>query len=109
MERGASAIKSSKESIQSFIIDELTRFRAEGQIAEDTPLNPETRLYGSQGVLKSRPLVELLLAVEDHVEVTYDKVFDWTSDQAMSLQNSPFRTIETLAAFVAESSTDRPA
>ncbi|NQU61762.1 MAG: hypothetical protein HQ512_11580 [Rhodospirillales bacterium] len=95
----------SSDTIQDFILVELEQFRIDGQIPMGSVLTKDTKLFGSGGVLKSRPLVELMLAIEDHVEASFGKTFDWTSDKAMSANNSPFRNIASLADFVVETST----
>jgi len=53
-------------------------------------------LIGSDSVLDSMRLVELCLALEDMAtELGFE--FDWTSDSAMSLSRSMFRTVGSLA------------
>lgn len=95
----------SAETVQAFILDELEQFRADGQIPANTDLSGGTGLFAADGILKSRPLVELLLAIEEHVDTAHGMAFDWTSDKAMSATNSPFRTVTSLAEFVVEAST----
>lgn len=56
-----------------------------------------TELIGSRATIKSRELVEILLALEEFAEDELDKEFDWTSDSALSMSKSIFRTAGTLA------------
>lgn len=62
---------------------------------------PETRLIGSQGVLQSRELVELLVALEEYLEDNHGVRFDWTSDSAMSAAVGAYRSVRSLAAHIA--------
>jgi acyl carrier protein len=59
-------------------------------------LDDDTPLIGPHAVIKSRMLVELLLALEDFAEERLEAEFDWSSDSAMSLTYSTFRTIGTV-------------
>ena len=60
-----------------------------------------TRLIGGDSCLNSLKLVELLLALEEFSEDTLHVRFDWTSDSAMSENRSIFRTIGSLADYIA--------
>jgi len=66
----------------------------------DLPLDStdeNTLLIGSQAVIKSRVVVELMLALEDYAEEELGFQFDWSSDSAMSEVRSVMRTVGTLA------------
>lgn len=81
---------------------ESIRNRVRGKLAEVSGLelsqvNDETRLIGSNAVVESQGLVELLLAMEDFAEDELATSFDWSSDSAMSRSRSLFRTVGTLA------------
>lgn len=73
--------------------------RLVAEVSDTAPerLDAQTALIGPQAVLKSRALVELLLALEEYAEESLGVVFDWMSDRAMSPKNSPYRSIGTLA------------
>lgn len=56
----------------------------------------DTPIIGEDGVMDSMSLVELCLRLEDiATELGFE--FDWTSEKAMSLDRSMFRTVRTLA------------
>jgi hypothetical protein len=40
--------------------------------------------------------------LEDHIDATYGRAFDWSNDRAMSAKRSPFRTPGALADFAIE-------
>lgn len=79
-----------------FILSELATItnRQSSSFASDIPL------IGPDSLLKSRELVELLLALEDYTEEKMGVGFDWTSDSAMSRANSIFRTVRTLSRHI---------
>lgn len=87
----------SVEAIRSFIQDELSSITG----TDRGSFTAETTLIGSGSPLKSRELVELLVAVEEFAEDKIGIQFDWTSDSAMSETRSVYRTIGTLADHLA--------
>lgn len=60
-------------------------------------IGEDTELIGSRATVKSRELVEIMLALEEFAEDELGTEFDWTSDSALSLSKSIFRTAGTLA------------
>lgn len=89
------------DRVLEFVIERLQEFQQDGEIETDIAIGPEVRLIGSDAVLDSRSLVELLLGVEEFVEDELDGTFDWASDSAMSAKRSPFRNPTALAEFAA--------
>jgi acyl carrier protein len=65
-------------------------------IDSSTDINESTTLIGAGGVIDSLGLVELCLRLEDAVS-SEGFVFDWTSERAMSMNTSIFRTVGSLA------------
>ena len=61
---------------------------------------PETRLLGSQSVLDSLHLVSLLINIEREVEDTLCVALTLANERALSMKESPFRTIESLASYI---------
>ncbi|NWG46871.1 MAG: hypothetical protein HXY25_10045 [Alphaproteobacteria bacterium] len=100
-DRSAEADPFPVERITDFILSELRAFQRDALIAPEAALGAETRLIGPQAVLKSRTMLELLLAVEDHLDEVYGQTFDWSSDNALSLERSPWRSVRTLAEHAA--------
>ena len=58
-------------------------------------IEPETPLIGENSLLDSFSLVQLLIAIEEQAEEEGFE-FDWTSEKAMSLQRSIYKTPSTL-------------
>ncbi len=61
---------------------------------------PDSVLYGKEGKLDSLGLVNLIVSIEGIVDERMDKTITLADEKAMSQNNSPFRTIETLAAYI---------
>jgi acyl carrier protein len=61
---------------------------------------PETLLLGSQSVLDSLHLVSLLINIEREVEDTLGVALTLANERALSMKESPFRTIESLASYI---------
>ena len=60
---------------------------------------PETRLLGSQSVLDSMHLVSLIVTIERELEDTFGMALTLADERALSMKESPFRTIESLASY----------
>src|SRR5438046_159578 len=61
---------------------------------------PDTRLMGLQSVLDSLHLVSLLITIEREVEDTIGVTLTLADERALSMKESPFRTIESLADYI---------
>jgi acyl carrier protein len=74
-----------------------------GELSPDKQLikAPETRLLGSQSVLDSMRLVSLIVTIEREVEEGFGVALTLADDRALSMQASPFRTIQSLADYIA--------
>jgi len=89
------------EAIQSAIhaaIDEVNAI-----LPPDMHLSrqPDAVIFGKGGKLDSLGLVNFVLAVEEKLEQRGCKV-SLTDERAMSQARSPFRSIDTLTAFISE-------
>ena len=61
---------------------------------------PDTRLLGAQSVLDSLHLVSLLINIEREIEDTLGVTLTLANERALSMKESPFRTIESLANYI---------
>lgn len=91
-----------RDDVLGFVLAELAQMKFDGMIDSNVEIGAEAILIGSKGIVDSQSLVNLLLAVEDHIEAKYGKTFDWNNDRAMSAKRSPFRTPAALADFAIE-------
>jgi acyl carrier protein len=61
---------------------------------------PDTRLLGPQSVLDSLHLVSLLINIEREIQDTLGVTLTLANERALSMKESPFRTIESVASFI---------
>jgi len=73
-----------------------------GELPPDRQLikAPETPLLGSQSVLDSMHLVSLIVTIERELEDTFGMALTLADERALSMKESPFRTIESLASYI---------
>ena len=73
-----------------------------GELPSDRQLikAPETRLVGPQSVLDSMHLVSLIVAIEREVEDTFSLTLTLADERALSMKESPFRSIQSLADYI---------
>ena len=61
----------------------------------------ETRLLGSQSILDSLHLVSLIVTIEREVEDAFGVALTLADERALSMNASPFRSIQSLADYIA--------
>ena len=73
-----------------------------GELPPDRQLikAPETRLLGSESVLDSMHLVSLIVTIEREVEDAFGVALTLADERALSMQASPFRSIQSLADYI---------
>jgi acyl carrier protein len=62
---------------------------------------PETRLLGPQSVLDSMHLVSLIVTTEREIEDAFGVALTLADERALSMKASPFRSIQSLADYIA--------
>ena len=62
---------------------------------------PETRLLGSQSILDSLHLVSLIVTIERELEDAFGVALTLADERALSMNASPFRSIQSLADYIA--------
>jgi len=80
-------------------VDELNKQLPKGVLVEKSLATP---LYGKSGKLESIDVVTLIMEVEDQVRDEFGASITIADDRAMSQENSPFLTIQTLTDYVSE-------
>jgi acyl carrier protein len=65
-------------------------------------LEPNTRLFGRDGLLDSMGLVALVIAVEQAIEEKYSVTVALADERALSQSKSPYRTVSSLAEYAAQ-------
>ena len=88
-----------KDNISKIVINTISDYYDSQDFT--TKVNLETVLFGNESFLDSMGLVSIVIDIESAflnkgIEISL------TSEKAMSVRNSPFRTISTLADFIFE-------
>lgn len=80
------------------------------QVGTPPPANitEDTVLVGTDAVLDSLGVVQLIVEVEQRVEATHGVSVTLANDKAMSARNSPFRTVGVLADHVIATAAEIP-
>lgn len=63
---------------------------------------PNTPLFGNEAVLDSIGLVTLIVTIERIVDERTGKVITLANEKAFSRENSPFKTLGSLAEYIEE-------
>ena len=73
-----------------------------GELPVDRQLrkSPETRLLGPESVLDSMHLVSLIITIERELENSFGVALTLADERALSMKESPFRTIKSLASYI---------
>ena len=79
-------------------IDEINEQRPE---KEPLIKSADTVLFGESGTLDSLELVNLIVTVEQCLEDAFGASLALADEKAMSMKNSPFRSVKTLAEYAA--------
>jgi acyl carrier protein len=76
-------------------IDEINK-QNDIHLAKDT----NTKLYGRESDLDSLGLVNLITSIEEGIEELTGNYIAIADERALSLENSPFKTVETLSNYI---------
>lgn len=87
------------EKIVFECIDQIAFENGGGEVIQKMPT---TVLFGEGGCLDSLGLVNLVVALESKVEERYGKTISLADERAMNQKTTPFGTIETLAEYIVE-------
>jgi len=90
----------SKEKIVKVLFRTVDEFNGQMPKSQNLSKSLETNLYGKKGKLDSLGLVNFIVAVESALEEEFGVTVTLADERAMSLRNSPFRTIGVLADYV---------
>ena len=89
-----------REDIRSLVLTTLKELGEDLSLPELESADEETRLFGSQSPLDSMGLVNLIADIEDRLSEEYNLDLILANQSAMSLKNSPFRTVGTCIDYI---------
>ncbi len=64
--------------------------------------NPETKLFGQDSAIDSMAMVALVISFEGKINSKFDSSIVLANEKAVSMKNSPFKTINSLADYAIE-------
>lgn len=82
------------------VLESLKEVFLQGGTPPPATVSAETVLVGTDAVLDSLGVVQLIVEVEQRVESQHGIAVTLANDKAMSARNSPFRTVGVLADHV---------
>ncbi len=92
-----------KNKVISIIIEALKELAADfgnDNIENIADTDGETILYGMDGILESIELVSLIADLEEIIFDEFGRDITLADEKAMSQNNSPFRTVNSLSDYI---------
>jgi acyl carrier protein len=89
-----------RKDAYEIVLSSLAEVFAQGGTAAPATVGETTVLVGTDAVLDSLGVVQLIVEVEQRVEEAHGVSVTLANDKAMSAKNSPFRTVGVLADHV---------
>lgn len=90
------------DKIKQIILDTVEEFRDDLGLQGIDLIQSDVQLFGRSGILDSMGLVSLITDLEEKVEDEFGGSIVLADEKAMSLTRSPFRSVSTLARYVAD-------
>lgn len=90
-----------EEKILNIIFEAMKEINEQSFPKKKLELTEETILFGKSGNLDSLELVSLIVSVEEKLFDEFEKQISIADEKAMSQTRSPFRTIGSLAQYIA--------
>lgn len=92
----------SRAALQELVVAGLREVIVQKKRPMPETLDAATSLIGKQAVIDSLSLVTLIVDIEERIEEEYGVTLTLTDDRAMSQNNSPFRNVGVLVAYLEE-------
>lgn len=89
-----------RSQIVNIIITALHNLNQEFEESERFQVHENMVLFGCESALDSMGLVSLVMDVELVLSEQYGVEVDLADERAMSMKNSPFRTVQSLADYI---------
>lgn len=88
------------KSVQTIIIECLQELNEELENPSLENMTSQTKIFGGSGALDSLALVSFITDVEEKISDEFDKEIVLADEKAMSAKTSPFRSVESLTAYI---------
>lgn len=91
-----------KEKVLEIVYDAVEELNEQLPKKRRLEKKEDQALFGEGGKLDSLNLVNLIVNIEALIDEELDKTVTLADEKAMSMKNSPFRSVGTLADFIVE-------
>lgn len=88
------------KEIEDLVIRTLNELINVLDVKNNGLIEPNTRLFGTGGVLDSMGLVSFITDLEERMEIDYNISIILADEKAMSQERSPFRTVSSLSRYI---------
>lgn len=88
------------KSVQTIVIESLQELNEELENQNLDNITPQTKIFGGNGTLDSLALVSFITDIEEKISDEFDKEIVLADEKAMSAKTSPFRSVESLTAYI---------
>ena len=89
-----------RKDVAKLVQEALKDLLEESGLEPDGGIDEQTGLIGSGAVLDSLGLVNLIVDLEQRLDEEHDCALILADERAMSMNHSPFRTVNTLIEYV---------
>ncbi len=90
------------DSVESVIFKALESLNEEQEADEKVDIRPDTQLFGVDAEIDSLSLVSVIVDVETEITSVFGVDISLTDDRAMTREETPFKSVETLKAYILE-------
>jgi acyl carrier protein len=88
------------KKIERIIIETLIELNEELENPSLENITSQTKIFGANGALDSLALVSFITDMEEKISDEFDKEIVLADEKAMSAKTSPFRSVESLTAYI---------
>jgi hypothetical protein len=85
---------------KKLIYDSIDELNLDLEMSEQIEKNENTVIFGIDSALDSIGLVNFITIIEQKIEEVTGKFITIADERAMSMENSPFRTVSTLKSYI---------
>lgn len=84
----------------NLIFDSIDEMNLELELTDQIEKNEDTVIFGIDSALDSIGLVNFITIIEQKIEEETGKFITIADERAMSMENSPFKTVGTLKEYI---------
>ena len=90
------------EDVLEVLYQVIDQLNSQSSHSEQIEKSKDAPLFGNKGKLDSLGLVNLIVMIEQEMEDCFEASIVLADEKALSKENSPFRTIDSLVEYIIE-------